>query len=686
MTEPSSSRAPAETLARPHAQRVSGRALAHHPALAILRDAALVALLTAIVLALAYQVRERVVVDVGGKQDTPFVARFFDAESAPEQTYRWTREQSRVELEGENLAAPWTLRLRLNGFRPNRPVRVAVQMNGVVVEEFLAHDGWDVYEVEGEVPPEPWTGNAVLYLVNDTFVPQQEIEGSGDSRRLGVAVDSLEFIPARSETIVGNDERWIDLAAAPQMPPGAVALNWVLGIALLYATARGIGLPRRALHLAAALAVVGVGIAFALYRPFVASATGAFFVLALVLAGIAAGGMWLLPRFAVYLGLAVSRRELGYLTGIVLLSVGLKWGGIWYPQFRSSDLNFHAHRLEFVTHGNLFFTSELPDAARRVVPYPPALYVALVPLTWLTDDDAALLNLLNPLADALAVLALYFAARRMRADTVTGDGAFALFAAFLLALSPISFWIYSWGNHTNIFAQAAADILFALLLAAPLDRPRVWLPALFLFVLAAAAHLGVFLSLLVWMPLAVLFRPFARDPNARRETAALLGLCAAGLALAALLYYAEFADALLAQSRAFIQDFGAGRAAGSGGVTWARVGDVARYTAEQFGWALLAAGVVGIAWAWGQFTRRARSIWSAWLLVGVLFALVTLGASFSTRYTLWAAPGLALSGAAVLGALWSRPRAARLVTYAICLFALLQTSWIWFDRVWNAYH
>src|SRR6478752_4554321 len=140
-------------------------------------------------LAMAYQVRSRVVVDIGGKWDAPFVARFFDAEGDAEQTYRWTHSESRIELEGQALATPWTMRVRVNGYRPTGTVRLNVQMNGAAVDEFQAHDGWDVYESAGTIAADGWSGDNIIVLANDTFVPQKVIAGSTDARKLGVAAD-----------------------------------------------------------------------------------------------------------------------------------------------------------------------------------------------------------------------------------------------------------------------------------------------------------------------------------------------------------------------------------------------------------------------------------------------------------------------------------------------------------------
>ncbi len=666
----------------------------------------LVALITAFALMLAYQVRSRVVVDIGGKWDAPFVARFFDAEGDAAQTYRWTRTQSRIELEGQNLSTPWTMRVRLNGYRPNRPVNVQVQMNGARVDEFQARDGWEIYQLEGNVASDAWNGNNIVLISNDTFTPSQEIEGSTDSRKLGVATDWIELTPARSATFIGNDDAWLDFGSPPLMPPVGVLLSWASAFGLLYATARGISLPKRAVNFVVATLVALLAIGFAFARPFLAYYTTSFLLLALALAFLASLFYFLLPRFAAHLHLALDQQSRTLVCAIVLLSIALKWGGAWYPQFRSSDLLFHAHRLEFVSHGQLFFTSELPDAARRVVPYPPALYIALAPFTVFNHEYSALLIVLNVLADALAILAIYFAARQILQKVAPRSTLHApLFSAFLFAFNPVSFWIYSWGNHTNIFGQDAATILFCILLSgwgtertlfrSPRGGERYgersvragnFLVMLFLFLLASVSHLGVFLSLLLFFPLTIAMRLLARDKDARRESIALLALFGAGIVLVSALYYAEFSEALLAQTSSFVGDFSSGRAAGRGGVTLARVGDVARYTFEQLGWVLLLAGVVGMPLAWENFAGRARAVWSAWLVVGIIFAIVTIGASFSTRYTLWVAPALALSGGLFLAWLFEKSRAARFAAYALCAFAFAQTLWVWVERVWNAYH
>ena len=655
----------------------------------ILRAAALLALLTLVALALAYQVRSRIVIDVGGAQDDFFLRRFFDPEGDAGNSYRWSQGKARVELQGQQVAAPWILRMRLNGFRPNRFARVQVMVNETLLKEFQAVGEWAEYEFQGNAASDVWSGDTTLSLTSDTFVPQNFDANNKDTRRLGIALDWLELTPARSAAAIGDADTWIDFGQMPIVPPLTIGLSWAAAFGILYASARGLGLAVRPVNLLFALLIVLLAFGFALWRPYLATYTTPFLSLALTLAFLSVAIGWLVPRIAKRFSISLDASARALLCAIVLLSIGLKWGGVWYPQFRSSDLTFHGHRLEFVASGNLFFTSELPDAARRVVPYPPSLYVTLAPFTAFIPDFEALLLLANVLFDASAIIAFYFAAcmilqnRKSKIENRKFDA--PLFAAFLFTFNPVSFWIYSWGNHTNIFGQATATLLFCILLTQSLARPRNFLLALFFLLLASTAHLGVFLSLLAFFPLAILFRLFARDENAKRESIALALVFVIGVVLASVLYYAEFTEPLLAQTQKFVDDFGAGRAGTSGGITLKRVSDVLRYTWEQLGWVLLVGGVAGILLAWKYFSARPRAVWFAWLVVGLLFGLVTVGSSFSTRYTLWAAPALALSGGLLLAWLFEKSRVTQFAAYALCAFAFAQTLWLWVDRVLNAY-
>lgn len=662
--------------------------------LGFLRAPLAIALVTMLVLALAYQVRSPVIVDVGGKFDAPFVVRFYDKEDDGARTYRWTRDKSWIELEATGIAAPWSLKLRANGYRPDRPAQVALGMNDQPLEQFEANGGWNTYTFRGARAADRWSGDNTLSIANDTFAPGEEIKGNLDPRKLGIAIDRVELTPDRGASAVGNASYWIDLAA-PVLPPLAPLLSWGLAFGMLYATARGLGLPRRALNLSFVLLILALGSGLAFARADLGHYTAPFLHLALALTLLAVLLTWLVPRLYARAGAQLSRPEWAALGGIALAGIALKWGGMWYAQFHASDLLFHAHRLEFVAGGNLFFTSQLPDAAQRVVPYPPALYVFLVPFIPFFRDYSALLLIADVLVDALAVGAVYYASRKLFANPVA-----ALAAAFLFSFNPVSFWIYSWGNHTNIWSQDAATLFFIFALTQSLNRARNFVVALFLLLLAELSHLGVFLSLSAFLPIAALLSAapsparYGNEPGFnnvlhRKETARLLYLMLAGLVLAGLLYYGEFSNLLVGQAGRFIQDFSAGQTVARGTAASPlvdRAVDVGRATVGQLGIVLLAAGLVGLPLAWRRIEPRPRALLLAWLLAALLFALVTLGSSFSTRYTLWAAPALALTGGAALAWLYEKQRAGAVITYALCAVAFAQTLSLWLDRVLYAYH
>lgn len=652
----------------------------------IVRPALVMAGVTLIVLALAYQVRSRIFVEIGSPRDDFFLYRFFEPEDQQPQTYRWTQGKARVELEGQQLAAPWTLTLRLNGYRPNRAARVQIQINGTVSETLRTTGDWKVYTVASDRAGDVWSGTTTLEFVSDTFVPQKFDANNPDMRHLGVAIDWMEWKPVRTAAALGTEDFWIEVGQAPLIPPIGIGLSWAVAVGILYASLRVIGVAARHVNIAFGGALVVIGFGFAFLRPFLATYTGALLALSVVVLVSSLLLLWLVPRLALHFGISLNPRERALLCAILLMCAGLKWGGAWYPHFRSSDLLFHAHRMAFVSQGNLFFTSELPDAARRVVPYPPALYVALAPIAPRIADAEGLVLIANVLFESVTLVVFYFTMRRVTVGSNGGVGsASAIAATFLLAFNPVSYWIYSWGNHTNIFGQAAATILFCLLLVSSPTRPRDFVMALFFLITASLAHLGVFLSLLVFIPLATAWRMLARDDKAKGEAVALPVLFLAGILCVWVLYYAEFGGLLLTQTSKFLGDLTSGQAAGVSGAIFGRFGDVVIQAGEQLGWILLGTGIVGIPLAWRILPTRARVIWGTWLLVALLFALVSLGAVFSTRYTMWAAPALALSGGLLLARLNESARVPRLAVYMLCALAMTQTLVLWIDRVVYGY-
>jgi hypothetical protein len=116
------------------------------------------------------------------------------------------------------------------------------------------------------------------------------------------------------------------------------------------------------------------------------------------------------------------------------------------------------------------------------------------------------------------------------------------------------------------------------------------------------------------------------------------------------------------------------------------VGDQLRAIYTQLGAVLLGAGLFGLPLLWRRLNGAQRALAFSWLLVAAAFALVALASSFSARFTLWAAPVLALSGGLVLAWLSTKHRAGAWLTYALCALAFGQTLWLWLERILYAYH
>jgi hypothetical protein len=706
----------------------------------ILRAALIVAAITLGMVALAYQVRSRVMLDVGGMFDAPFVTQFHDAENDGTQTYRWTRGNARVVFAALGFDAPLDLRVRLNGWRPDRTAHLTLNANDTQIANLDTVGDWHVYSFDLSSRAPFDTGDLSLTLASDTFVPKDETPESQDPRALGVAVDWVEISPARSASAIGSADFWLD-PARPLLPPLLPTLAWTFSLALFYATLRGIGLSARVVNIGAAVLILALAVGLAFARIFVAPFVYAVIALVPFLAALGFLARRLVPRVFAKLGVRLEPAARVYLLAIFLAVLAFKLGGMFYPQFIASDITFHAHRLEFVGAGNLFFTSELPDAARRVVPYPPALYVFLAPFAAFPLDYEALIGIVSALLDASGVFVVFYLAwkisqtgvelhtpagagvqlprprgqravgagveqlPRPRGQRAVGAGVellhqdkvgvelrqtTALFAALLYAFNPVGFLSYSWGNHTNIFAQVAALYLLAFLVAREADVRdwRAFALTVFLIFVIALAHLGEFLTLIPFLVLTLVFLALARgeQPLARTSAFALAGVVA--LALAFALYYAEFWNLLVAQGARFVNDFVAGRAVTgeARGVNLARVVGVARGIANELGIVLLFAGLVGLPRLWGKTNPRERAVLSAWLLVALAFALVSLAAAYSARFTLWVAPLFAIAAAFALEWLAARGRIARAFVFILLVGAVVQTGWVWIARVLYAYH
>ena len=232
-------------------------------------------------------------------------------------------------------------------------------------------------------------------------------------------------------------------------------------------------------------------------------------------------------------GWATSERALGgaaLIAGAMLLAL---LAGMRHPQFRSSDLTLNVHRLEFVQRGDWVFTLALPGPRALEAPYPPAFYAVMLPFAAIVRDKALLVEVTAATAIAAGALVTFALARR-----VTGADGAALWAAGAYAVAPITYAMASAGNFANLFGQGLANgYLLALALTyGHWRRAGVAAGLTLALTLALLGHFGVFLSLLVALPLLVVVLLFS-GRAARGQALALAGSVAVALAAAYALYY-----------------------------------------------------------------------------------------------------------------------------------------------------
>ena len=334
-----------------------------------------------------------------------------------------------------------------------------------------------------------------------------------------------------------------------------------------------------------------------------------------------------------------------------------------YPQFRSSDLLFHVHRAEWTWAGNLLFTADLPDV-NLPAPYPPGLYITIAPLALFPADLSLVMEVSGAALDALCGLLLYFLARH-----ISGRNDVALFALLLAEAAPVTFLLFLWGNYTNMFSRAALLGALVLLIVQPCRRPvGLPLPLAGLFLLTLLGHFADSLLLVAFVLAATTLGMFTS--RERRPAWWTLGALALAGAAAFALYYSASPvwEALLGG----LQRIGQGE-----GRLEAFLNPLPQFLSfvQPLPALLALPGLV--------LLRRVRG-WTAAVLGGALLAALLFGLGqafygFSTRYSLFILPVLALGTGAMLAGLRGKGWAGRLTTWLLLLLILWNglSRWGW---------
>ena len=206
----------------------------------------LISLVAALLLALAYQVRLPVTLEMASDAEELYLTRgFYSPEETFNISFRWTSGDAQITLPGLGIGVPLKLNLALHQFRPSplEPQPVSIALNGRDVISFTPDVTLQAYAFD--LPPiSDLRGDAVIDLRSDTFTPKDTVPNSTDERALGLFVDQVQ----------------VEYSAGLIIPP---LMAWGLLIAsvlALFGLSRTIGLKTGlSLVLAAGLLLIEIG-------------------------------------------------------------------------------------------------------------------------------------------------------------------------------------------------------------------------------------------------------------------------------------------------------------------------------------------------------------------------------------------------------------------------------------------
>ena len=217
---------------------------------------------SALALAVAYQFRASMVLDMASPAEEQYLTRgFYPPEETFGITYRWTSGDAQVTLPGAGSGVPLKLHLQLHEFRPPplTPGPVLISLNGREVTSFTPTTELAAYDFD--LPPSDLRGDAIIDLHSDTFRPKDALPNSTDQRDLGLFVDQIK----------------LDYSPGLIVPPLIVYALLVVSAIALFGLARTIGLNTRgsfaaaiALLIAAAIGVIGFRLWIAHNSPWIA--------------------------------------------------------------------------------------------------------------------------------------------------------------------------------------------------------------------------------------------------------------------------------------------------------------------------------------------------------------------------------------------------------------------------------
>jgi hypothetical protein len=639
----------------------------------------------------ADSVRLRIEPAVVGDPDPP-LGLVGQVKLAQAQTYRWSGGQSTISLPAIG-RGDWNVTLFASLRHPNnQPLDAVVSANGTPVA-WLPDGG----------------PRQLSFLVPAALVPD------GD---LTLTISSNIYKDPRELGILLYDLRVAPVGPTALLPPWKELL-YALTIALCLYFCLLRMLRRPAIAAALALAVV-LGGAWALAA---ARYPSAFMSPRLALLAIWSMALllaleWLLPRLFAKAGAPLSDWLLRGLLLVFFAGYWIKVGAMLYPYFVGIDMRLQMTWARNIWNGQfwLYYGVNNPMNTRTmpiadwgpnppVIPYSPWFHIVAGSFSLLPLPMALTGHLLSALVDTSRVFLLALLARKSRFSDRE-----SLFGSLLLAVTPATFLLHSWGNLPTTLGLWWTLVTTIYIAAAyrRLDQPwpfailTLLLTITLLAYTVVAAFMGVFVCLLIpalWLvesrrPAQAATddppRGSAGDPpiESRRPVIALALASIAGLALAMLIYYAQYIPVMLERTLPYFLNSGRPEEIG---VTTPRHASFLSYLAQRipftsylqrpvaYGMQLaLLLGALGFA---GLKRPRLRALLICWALVAAVFTVVGFRVDMVDKQMFYLLPALALLAGRLLSRLWQRGLPARLVVASVYLFTFAAALDLWIFRV-----
>jgi hypothetical protein len=562
-------------------------------------------------------------------RDVPaLVSGVYPVERSGDFTFAWTGERAEIRLPGLDRRQAWSCEIRLRGARPTPALPqpdVTIVADGVRAASVRA--GNELADVLVAAPARPGQSGLTIGLeASTTFVP-----GGGDGRRLGLQLDRLACRPAEDAFVRPPRGSAGRIALASAILGGALALLGLSGLAAV-----------------AWLTLVAVGQAVV-----VAAGVGEYSQLAATAVPLAA---WIGTGSLAVVRLTearLHRRLTSCAAAAVAASISLLYLqllALFHPDKPLVDALFHAHRLEWVLAGRLYFT-QLSTSATPF-PYAIGLYLVAAPWSWLTRDYVALLRIVVTVSRAAAGLLLYWAIVRS-----WGDRLAAAVAVALAGLVPLSYQILGNANLTHAFGSAVSLATVAAVVALADRADRGWVPVVWalLATLGFVSHIAAFVLLLSTLAAIAALYVGLGGPPLRRAGLAVLAATGGAMLLSVVLYWGHFGP-VYAQQLARARDAVARSAAGAAGalrrpapptdaagapaalgrreLTLARrATDAFDQTRRNIGWPILVLALVGLWWLpAGAGRDRLGLVLGGWGLTGVVFLAAAVLGPGNVRY------------------------------------------------------